>query len=129
PSKGYRPDYKRAGEWWGKCAEWTDSTQLLWAQAQMGLASSAIASKQSGKAKSPYDKILSIDPNSIQLDKSKGVSQMDLESRRQELARLRGEMLELQKTARKTRAYANKITVAKKNLLRYRERQSLWSFG
>lgn len=40
PAKGVKPNYAKAAEWWQRCLELTDRSQILWGQAQMGLASS-----------------------------------------------------------------------------------------
>ena len=65
--KKVSPARSKASQWWGRCLELTTSKQLLWAQAQMGLASMAVIDGDHKSAVARYDKILEMDVGQIEL--------------------------------------------------------------
>jgi tetratricopeptide (TPR) repeat protein len=65
--KGVVPDRNKAHDWWRRCLELTGSHQLVWAQAQMGLASVAVIGRNAQAALAAYNRILEIDVNQVVL--------------------------------------------------------------
>jgi hypothetical protein len=64
---GIKPDPVRAKDWWKKCIESSDPNQLLWAQAQMGAASSSVMRRDMETALDAYKAILSVDASKLTL--------------------------------------------------------------
>jgi hypothetical protein len=65
--KKVTPIRSKAVQWWNRCAESTSPKQLLWAEAQMGMASTAVIGKDLKSAQAFYDKILDMDASQIEL--------------------------------------------------------------
>ena len=65
--KEVKPVPGTARQWWNRCAESTSPKQFLWAQAQMGLASTAVVGRDYLGALAAYDRILQLDPETIEL--------------------------------------------------------------
>jgi tetratricopeptide (TPR) repeat protein len=65
--KEVRPNRGEATQWWQRCLETTDQNQLLWAQAQMGLASLAVGGRDYTSAIEHYSAILDMDTSRIEL--------------------------------------------------------------
>lgn len=61
------PDRSIASQWWKRCIEFTSPSQLLWAQAQMGLASMAVCGGDCFSAVPYYNKILDMDISQVEL--------------------------------------------------------------
>jgi hypothetical protein len=62
-----RPIRSKANQWWNRCLESTKPSQLLWAQAQMGLASMAVIAGDHRSALSRYSKILEMNVSVAEL--------------------------------------------------------------
>ena len=65
-SKGIRHKPLKARRTWNRCIEWSDPNQLLWSQAQMGLASASVMTGDFKSALTAYKKILEVNPDKIQ---------------------------------------------------------------
>ncbi|MGC1272603.1 MAG: hypothetical protein WBC44_02760 [Planctomycetaceae bacterium] len=129
--KGIRPDPDQAAMWWKRCLESTDTTQLLWAQAQMGLASTGVMRQTPESSLSPLNEILKLDPIKIKLDNWKESSYESSQWHRQELERLRQELRDLQVNVRDDAVpYAERLAAAKKKqLAQARATAPAWSDG
>jgi len=64
---GIKLEPAKARQWWNRCIELTSPNQLLWAQAQMGLASAAYLSRDYFAALDRCNKILDVDFDNIEL--------------------------------------------------------------
>jgi len=124
-ARGVYPRPDKAAEWWRRCLEFTDPTQLLWSQAQMGLASTTVMQRNPESAAAFYDQILAVDSNTIQLENWKrwGAPQTDEEAAalRQELERIRQQHRELQAKVRQMKSYAERLSERKTHVLEARE--------
>ncbi|MHC4213736.1 MAG: tetratricopeptide repeat protein [Planctomycetota bacterium] len=65
-SKGIRHKPLKARRMWKRSIEWSDPNQLLWSQAQMGLASASVMTGDFESALTAYKKILEVNPDKIQ---------------------------------------------------------------
>lgn len=65
--KKIKPDRSQASQWWGQCLTLTNPKQLLWSQAQMGLASMSVIGKDKQSALDKYNKILDVDISQVEL--------------------------------------------------------------
>lgn len=65
--KKVSPNRSTANQWWNRCIDSTSPNQLLWAQAQMGLASMAVGGGDHLSAVQRYNKILNLDISQIEL--------------------------------------------------------------
>ena len=66
--RGVTTDFDKGAEWWKRCINLTEPTQFLWARAQMGLASTQFIQNHRVGTLSSYDKILGLDPATIEFD-------------------------------------------------------------
>ena len=73
--KTVTPDSSKAGLWWKRCVEYTSPKQLLWAQAQIGLA----GLEDYNSAVAIYDKILDSDATQVELPDWKVFSDRDID--------------------------------------------------
>jgi len=91
--KKARPIRSKASQWWNRCLEFSTPKQLLWAQAQMGLASMAVIGGDHRSALAAYNKILDMDLSQVELPDWKvwpdGSSDRGKAALEQERARLR----------------------------------------
>jgi tetratricopeptide (TPR) repeat protein len=112
--QGVSPDPIRAAEWWERCLQSTDSTQLLYAQAHAGLASSAVMLRRLEESLEHYDEILKLDPDSVQLATWKS-STFSTPSpwHEAELRTTRQRLCELQSTVQSKRESIKKISLAR----------------
>lgn len=116
--KGVRFNPVKAVFWWNRCLELTDRTQLLWAQAQMGLAT--VGGIRGGSESSLFHlkEILKLDPNTIQLENWKRHSTGPFRHLHQP-DRLRQELRELQKKVREEEIpYFKKLMAEKERISR-----------
>ena len=65
--KGVIHSCTMANEWWSRCVKLTSPNQLLWAQAQMGLASMAVIVGDYFSALRHYNEILNMDISEVEL--------------------------------------------------------------
>jgi tetratricopeptide (TPR) repeat protein len=115
--QGVRPEPDKAAEWWKRCLGLTDPTQLLWAQAQMGLASAGVGRQDLGSSLAAFEKILELDPETIELDNWKQSSYEQSEAwRQQEVDRLRQRLRDLQRRARKKKPHLRTAQVVRARL-------------
>jgi len=105
-----KPDRSLACHWWNRCLELTSPNQLLWAQAQMGLASMGVIRGDRISALDHYSKILDVDFAQIELPDWKvwpdGETERDQAILERELAYLRESIEGIQ-----TRAVEKKFLV------------------
>lgn len=92
--KAVQPDRSKASQWWRRCIEFTDPNQLVWAQAQMGLASMAVWGNDFRSALAAYNKILEIDVKQVVLPRWKAWSDGDSQRNRTLLERERARLRE-----------------------------------
>jgi len=99
--KNVVPVPDRAIQWWNRCLELTNPKQLLWAQAQMGLASTAIIKGDAKSAAAAYDNILRVDANQIELEDWKFWPESDRyeAQRKREIERLQKSVWQIQNRA------------------------------
>jgi hypothetical protein len=57
----FKPDPAKAAEWWRRCIRLSDTSQLVWSQARMGLASMAVMRGDWKGALAEYDAVLGVD--------------------------------------------------------------------
>lgn len=101
------PDFDKAADWWSRCVEWSNPRQLLWAQAQMGLASTASATRDPASSVVIYDMLLEMDAESIELDDWQFRPDFNSPAAQaRELANTRQRFRDLQAQARKRRGEA-----------------------
>lgn len=67
PDQGVLPDPDTARSYWRATIDKTDTSQLLWSQAQMGLASAAVMSGDAATAIQAYETLLAVDPTTLDL--------------------------------------------------------------
>jgi hypothetical protein len=95
-----RRDHAVARRWWHRCLEFSNPRQLLWSQAQMGLAGVGARSEGRQTPMEQFDAILGVDADRIELDDwrywPEGDSVEAQEYRRAERQRLREHMRRLQ---------------------------------
>lgn len=122
---GVRAEPAKAAEWWEKCLGYSDRTQLLWAQAQMGLASSGVMQSNLDSSLGRIETILELNPESIQLDNWKQTSfAVQPEWHESEILRLQQELRDLQNSARKNTEYLNKVKTSRTRIASARNARS-----
>jgi len=105
--KTVRPIRSKARLWWNRCADYTNPQQLLWAQAQMGLASMAAIDRDRLSARDRYNKILEMDVSQVKLpdwkfwpedssDRSKALLEREQARLRKSIERIRIRAVEKQ---------------------------------
>jgi hypothetical protein len=106
--KNVRPIPERAHQWWTRCLELTNSRQLIWSQAQMGLASVSMIGGNPRAVLDRYDEILRVDVSKMELDNWKVWPEGDSEGvkaiRARDLETVGRHMKELQATVKKKRS-------------------------
>ena len=66
PTRGVKPDPAKAAQWWARTIEYSESTQLIWAQAHIGSASAGVMQRDGMTAITHYQTILDVDPKTVQ---------------------------------------------------------------
>jgi hypothetical protein len=97
-----KPDTARARQWWQQCVQLSDRKQLLWAEAHMGLAGSAIRGNDLISSIGHYKEILDVDEAALELPNwklSRSKTGPDPEADAAELQRLRGELAQMKLVA------------------------------
>ena len=112
--KGHHPEPDKAIHWWTECLRDTDSTQLLWSQAQMGLASMGVMRMTPTASLSPLQEILRVDPSQIQLENWKRSTSVSASWHAQERARLQQALLELQERVRAKVPYVSNLAASER---------------
>lgn len=59
--RGIRPDYAKALQWWTRCIDETNSKQILWAEAHMGLGCMRVLVGQPRESAADFKAILNLD--------------------------------------------------------------------
>ncbi len=66
PKKGVKTDQVKAAQWWARTIEYSEPTQLIWAQAHIGSASAGVIRGKGKTAVESYRAILDVDPKTVQ---------------------------------------------------------------
>ena len=117
PERGVIPDPAKAILWWKQCLKFSDRSQLLWAQAQNGIASASVVQRDPHSTMAPFSEILSLDANRIAQDNWRRLPTHSVAagpfapSKQQELARLRKELRSLQDSVREHQMHIKKRSI------------------
>lgn len=112
------PDLAKARRWWSRCVELSSPNQLVWAQAQIGLASIAVTGGDCELAATAYGEILKRDASETELDdwRFQPTGDSDQANRQREFERkvAREQVAEIQAVAAKNKPWIEKVAEQRK---------------